>query len=137
MVIGGVEMAIRGSCECGKVIFSVEGPLSAAIACHCTQCRKTSGHYWVSTEVPNAQLRLIKDKGLKWHWSSTQARRGFCAGCGSSLFWQENGESMISIGVGTLDDLPSGAAAVVKHIFAAEMGTYYEVADGLPQSEGW
>ena len=47
-------------------------------------------------------------------------------------FGKKNGESMISIGVGTLDDLPSGATAVVKHIFAADKGTYCEVADGLP-----
>ena len=44
---------------------------------------------------------------------------------------------MISIGAGTLDDLPSGATKLVQHILAAVMGTYYEVADGLTQSEGW
>lgn len=130
-------MTIRGSCECGQVIFSVEGPLSPAIACHCTQCRKTSGHYWVSTEVPNTHVRLIKDSGLEWYRSSKQAMRGFCFRCGSSLFWREDGEDTTSIGMGTLDNLPSDATTVVKHIFVADMGTYYDVADGLPQSESW
>ncbi len=27
-------------------------PLPAPDACHCTRCRKLSGHYWVSTDVP-------------------------------------------------------------------------------------
>ena len=59
-------MEIKGSCECGEVIFSVNGPLSPTFACHCTQCRKTSGHYWAATEVPSTHLKLIKDGGLKW-----------------------------------------------------------------------
>lgn len=58
-------------------------------------------------------------------------------GCGSSLFWEADGEGTTSIGTGTLDDLPNGATTVVKHIFMANKGTYYDVADGLPQSESW
>ena len=130
-------MEIRGSCECGEVTFSVNGPLSPTFACHCSQCRKTSGHYWAATEVPSTHLRLIKDSELKWYRSSDQARRGFCVSCGSSLFWEADGEGTTSIGTGTLDDLPNGATTVVKHIFMANKGTYYDVADGLPQSESW
>ena len=130
-------MEIRGSCECGEVIFSVTGPLSPTVACHCSQCRKTSGHYWAATEVPSTHLRLIKDRGLKWYRSSDQARRGFCFGCGSSLFWEADGEGTAAIGAGTLDDLPSGATTFAKHIFMADKGTYYDVVDGLPQSESW
>ena len=130
-------MKIRGSCECGEVTFSVTGPLSPTFACHCSQCRKTSGHYWAATEVPTTHLRLIKDSGLKWYRSSAQARRGFCVGCGSSLFWEADGEGTTAIGAGTLDDLPRGATKVAKHIFMADKGSYYDVADGLPQSESW
>ena len=130
-------MEIRGSCECGEVTFSVIGPLSPTVACHCSQCRKTSGHYWAATEVPSTNLSLIKDRGLKWYRSSDQARRGFCVGCGSSLFWEADGEGTINIGAGTLDDLPSGATTFAKHIFMAHKGTYYDVADGLPQSDAW
>jgi len=85
-------MTISSSCECRAVTFSVEGPLGPTWACNCSQCRKTSGHYWASTEVLNVQLKLIKDGGLEWYRSSQQARRGFCVARGSSLFWQENGE---------------------------------------------
>ena len=88
-------MTFRGSCECRAVTFAVEGPLGPTWACHCSQCREASGHYWASTEVPNVQLKLIKDGGLKWYRSSEQARRGFCVACGSSLFWQEDGEDTI------------------------------------------
>jgi hypothetical protein len=80
---------------------------------------------------------MIKDDGLKWYRSSEQARRGFCVACGSSLFWQGDGEDTISIGAGTLDDLSSDATKIEKHIFMADKGAYYDVTDGVPQSDGW
>jgi len=130
-------MKIRGSCECGEVTFSVTGPLRPTFACHCSQCRKTSSHHWAVTEVRSTHLRLIKDRGLKWDRSSAQARRGFCVGCGLSLFWEADGEGTAASGAGTLDDLPRGATTVAKHIFMADKGADYDVADGLPQSESW
>jgi hypothetical protein len=130
-------MAIKGSCECGEVTFSVDGPLRPTFACHCTQCRKTSGHYWAATAVLSTHLKLIKDSGLKWYRSSERAQRGFCVGCGSSLFYQEDGGDSTSIGAGTLDDLSSSATKIVKHIFMADKGVYYDVADELPQLQRW
>lgn len=122
-----------GSCLCGAVVFEITGELRASVACHCTQCRKTSGHYWSATQVPTAQLSITKDEGLKWYQSSQTARRGFCQHCGSSLFWQMDGEGATSIGTGTLD----GATGVQtsKHIFVKDKGDYYEIKDDLPQLE--
>ncbi|HGG64526.1 MAG TPA: GFA family protein, partial [Rhodobacteraceae bacterium] len=34
-----------GGCLCGAVTYVVNGPLRDVIACHCTQCRKSSGHH--------------------------------------------------------------------------------------------
>lgn len=126
----------KGSCECGAVTFSAKGPLRPVIACHCTQCRKTTGHYWAATQVPTEQLTITRDEGLKWFRSSDWARRGFCTGCGSSLFWEKDNEGATSIGAGTFDTLPAGAT-VEKHICMADKGTYYDVADGLPQLDKW
>jgi len=47
-----------------------------------------------------------------------------------------DGEGTTSIGSGTLDDLPDGAATVDKHIYVADKGTYYNLSDGLPQLDG-
>lgn len=120
-----------GSCLCGAVAFEITGELRPSVACHCTQCRKTSGHYWSATQVPDAQFNLTKDEGLTWYQSSESARRGFCRHCGSALFWQMDGEGATSIGTGTLD----GATGLhtSKHIFVKDKGDYYDIADGLPQ----
>lgn len=120
-----------GSCLCGAVRYEVEGLLRPSVACHCSQCRKTSGHYWSATQVPDARLRITKDEGLAWFRSSETAERGFCQGCGASLFWRMNGEGMTSIGSGTLD-APEGLTTA-KHIFVADKPGYYEIEDGPEQ----
>jgi hypothetical protein len=67
---------------------------------------------------------------VKWYTSSDTARRGFCPTCGSNLFWDGAGENL-SIHAGTLD----GATGLQTrgHIFVADKGDYYEIADDLPQ----
>lgn len=90
------------------------------VACHCGTCRRTSGHYWASTQVYDENFKLIKDRGLKWFDSSDFARRGFCAECGSSLFFKRNDTNRISIAGGTID-LPTGLEEA-EHICTSEAG---------------
>lgn len=123
----------KGSCLCGAVSFEVGGEMRPPIACHCTQCRKTSGHYASFTSVPREKLTLTRDDGLTWYRSSDQARRGFCNRCGSRLFWEMERSDAISVASGALDG-PTGLRQS-KHIFVASKGDYYEIADGLPQLE--
>lgn len=121
----------KGSCLCGGVTYEIVGTLRPVAACHCSQCRKTSGHFWAATQVDLDKLRLISEETLQWFRSSGTAKRGFCNHCGSSLFWEKDGEGKISIAAGSLDG-PSGLDTS-KHIFISDKGDYYEIADGLPQ----
>ena len=73
----------KGSCLCGAVSFEVDGPLRPPDACHCTQCRKQSGHFWASTDVPRAALAVQGSENITWFKSSEQVRRGFCSTCGA------------------------------------------------------
>lgn len=116
---------MRGSCLCGSVAFEVEEPLRAVIACHCSQCRKTSGHFWAATAVPLDRFRLLQDDGLRWFQSSATARRGFCGNCGASLFWKPEGEDRISIAAGSLDG-PTGLS-IASHWHLEDKGDYYTV----------
>jgi len=122
----------RGSCLCGAVRFEVEGALKAPDACHCSLCRKQSGHYWASTNVLRTALTLHGEDKLTWYRSSEKVRRGFCSGCGSALFWDPAGHDFIAIGMGAFDK-PTHTH-LEKHIFTADKGDYYEIADGLPQN---
>ncbi|MGH1369807.1 MAG: GFA family protein [Maritimibacter sp.] len=119
----------HGSCLCGAVTYEARGDLRPSIACHCTQCRKTSGHYWSATQVPDSDLIITEQGALTWFRSSPTAQRGFCNRCGASLFWRKDGEGATSIGSGTLD----GASGLhtAKHIHVEDKGDYYT----LPESE--
>ncbi|MCY1015835.1 GFA family protein [Pyxidicoccus sp. MSG2] len=122
----------RGSCLCGAVTFEVSGTLHPPDACHCSQCRKQSGHFWASTDVARAALTLHGADKLTWFRSSEKVRRGFCSTCGSSLFWDPIHKDTISIAMGAFD-LPTDTR-LAMHIHVANKGDYYEIADGLPQN---
>lgn len=124
-----------GSCLCGAVAFEVSGPLSPPDACHCSQCRRQSGHYWVSTDVPRERFSIRGEESLSWYQSSERVRRGFCSICGSALFWDARGHGKIAVAMGAIDS-PTGTH-LAKHIFTAYQGDYYDIADGLPQEADW
>jgi hypothetical protein len=123
----------KGSCLCGAVSFEVEGELPPPDACHCTACRKHSGHYFASTDVPRSALTIAGEDKVGWFQSSGKVRRGFCSVCGSSLFWDPVFRDWIAIAMGAFDDRT--ATHLKMHIFVAEKGDYYDIADGLPRNE--
>ena len=123
----------KGSCLCGAVRFNVEGELNGGDGCHCVQCRKHSGHYFASTDVLKSALTIESESDLAWYQSSERVRRGFCSRCGSSLFWDPIQSEKIAIALGAFDG-PTGTR-LHMHIFTAEKGDYYDIADGLPQHE--
>jgi hypothetical protein len=116
---------ITGGCQCGRVRYEVRGKLRDIIACHCTQCRRTSGHFVAATACRRQAFALVKAETLKWYVAVPGYRRGFCGECGSSLFFEELGGERVSIAAGSLDE-PQGLK-IVAHIFAGEAGDYYEL----------
>jgi hypothetical protein len=124
-----------GRCLCGAVRFTVAAALRAPDACHCSQCRRQSGHYWASTNVRREALALEGEGEIGWYASSGKVRRGFCRTCGSVLFWDPlDYPEWIAIAMGAFDK-PT-LTRLELHIHVADKGDYYDIADGLPQKEG-
>lgn len=126
-------MTIHGSCHCGRVRFRVDAALTDATACHCVQCRKQSGHYFASANLPKAAVSIAGGDLITWFQSSEKVRRGFCSKCGSWLFWEPIFRDWTSVALGAIDG-PTGVQ-LERHIFVASRGDYYLIADGLPQNE--
>jgi hypothetical protein len=122
----------HGSCQCRAVTFTVQGDLPPPDACHCSICRKQSGHFFASTEVKKTDLTVTGSENLTWHQSSPKVRRGFCKICGSSLFFDPPHRDWIAIGMGAFDGPTQ--TRLHLHIFVADKGDYYEINDGLPQN---
>ena len=120
---------IRGRCNCGAITFETAAEPRGASVCHCSQCRRQSGHLWASAYVPKVSLSITGP--VRWYDSSVAAQRGFCPDCGAFLFWQAHAEDTMSFALGALD-LPTGIT-LEKHIFTADKGDYYAIADDLPR----
>jgi hypothetical protein len=116
-----------GGCLCGGVRYRVSGPLRDVIACHCSQCRRTSGHFVAASSATTTDLEFISDATLTWYASSSEAQRGFCNRCGGNLFWRVNGASKTSIMAGTLDT-PTGLR-IAEHIFVEDKSDYYDIGE--------
>jgi hypothetical protein len=125
---------ITGGCQCGGVRYQVHGKLRDVIACHCIQCRRTSGHFVAATACRRRAFTLVKEGTLKWYVAVPGFRRGFCNECGASLFFEEEGGERVSIAAGSLDE-PQGLK-IAAHIFAGEAGDYYQIDAGVPVSQG-
>lgn len=123
----------KGSCLCGAVRFEVAGELKPPDLCHCTQCRKFSGHAFASTDLPRSAITITGAENVTWYRSSEKARRGFCSVCGSSLFFDPVAKDWIAIAMGAFDKPTDTRLAI--HIHVADKGDYYDIADGAPQNE--
>jgi len=124
-----------GGCLCKSVRFEVNGTLNPILACHCSQCAKTSGNFAAMTSTAARNVAMLSDETLRWFQSSEMAQRGFCAQCGSNLFWKQKDSPDIYITAGSLDK-PTGVR-IAEHIFVASKSDYYDITDGLPQKAEW
>jgi len=126
---------LKGSCLCGAVTFEATGPASPVEVCHCTQCRKWTGHFFANVEVPRDGLTIKGESNVTWHRSSAKVRRGFCATCGSTLFFDpidHDKHKWVGVAMGALDT-PTGSK-IALHIFTAEKGDYYDIPAGEQQN---
>lgn len=103
-----------GGCLCGAVRFAVSGPLRAVTTCHCGMCARSTTSVGAYTACASGDL-AIEGRELRWFTSSPVAERGFCAACGSQLFWRRFGADRVSVSAGSLDD-PS-VLVLGEHIF--------------------
>jgi hypothetical protein len=123
-----------GRCQCGAVTFRIHGNIRDVVNCHCSLCRRVHGHAPGYSAARKAEMTVAGEDNIAWYRSSDQAQRGFCRTCGSSLFWKPDGRETISVAAGALD--PPTGLRTVRHIFVADKGDCYEIADGVPQDAG-
>lgn len=120
-----------GGCLCKAVRYRIAGALRDAVACHCGQCRRMTGHYAAFAACRRERLEFDANEALAWYESSPGIRRGFCAKCGSTLLWDDESRPYVAVAAGSLD--PPTQVALAAHIFTADKGDYYRIGDGLPQ----
>lgn len=124
-----------GRCLCGAVTYEVRGPLRDVVLCHCVECRRWSGSVGAFSATKIEHLTVTRPDALRWVESPESdrgARRGLCAECGSSLFWQAANAERVSIAAGTLD--PPTGLRVAAHIYTQQAPDWGKIRDdGLPR----
>ncbi len=95
-------------------------------------CRKLSGHYFASTDVPRDRLTVQGEEAVRWYPSSEKVRRGFCGTCGAQLFFDPPHRDSLGVAMGAFEG-ETGTRLHI-HIFVADKGDYYDIADGVPQN---
>jgi len=82
----------HGRCLCGDVTFTADLPSLWVAHCHCTMCQRSGGSAfitWVGLDEKSCHIDDPKIR-LQWYQSSDKGGRGFCAHCGSTLFFRSS-----------------------------------------------
>lgn len=122
----------HGGCLCGAVRFEVSPVKKSFTICHCGTCRKWSAGPFMSVHCKGGGTFTKKD-GLTWYRSSTWAERGFCARCGSNLFYRlaENPDAMLTVAVDAFDDADD--LTLARHFYIDAKPARYDFADDRPR----
>ncbi|BCH58497.1 hypothetical protein RvVAR0630_11210 [Agrobacterium vitis] len=83
--------------------------------------------------MPKDKIEIDGSETISWYQSSEKVRRGFCSVCGTSLFFDPPARDWIAVAMGAFDGPTQ--TRLKMHIFVADKGDYYDIADGLPQNE--
>lgn len=117
---------------CGEVRYTAELQDDGLGACHCGMCRKWTGGPLVS--IGAASVTWEEDASLRTFPSSQWAERGFCATCGSSLFYRltmtgpMQGHTILA--AGSLDDL--SGLALDHEVYVDHRPEGYRFAGDIP-----
>lgn len=106
-----MTVPVTGGCLCGAVRFEARVHKREVVACTCEQCLRQSGG--VALDV--ASVSDVVWRGLPATFrASGHATRGFCARCGSTLYWQQDGEQP-ALSHGAMDEAQGWRLVEVCH----------------------
>ena len=125
---------LEGTCLCGGLRYEAGTPTLFFAHCHCRWCREAHGAAFVSwVGVAAARFRFVAGEAcLRWYQSSEQSRRGFCAQCGTTMFFES------SLCPGEIHVTRSSLPAVIDrepqlHCFYDQRVDWASVGDSLPR----
>jgi hypothetical protein len=116
---------LRDACLCGAVTVAFDADPGPLTACHCVQCRKTSGHVPRSFDDPERRARIEGE--VATFQSPGGAIRSFCPTCGTKIAF-DGPTRLLSLEAGLFDALAARGPDI--HIFTAVKGDYYDLPPG-------
>lgn len=127
-------MTLSGKCLCESIAYEIDGPVRDVINCHCSRCRRNTGHFMAATAAARDDLTIIGDT-LRWYNATDDVQYGFCGNCGSTLFWRTaRRPETVSIAAGTLTP-PTGlkTTTAIFTDFGSDYHVYNDAVDSYPE----
>ena len=123
----------RAQCLCKAVTVLAAKVDPAICACHCDMCRTWAGSAFLSVDC-GAGVSFEGEAHVRRYDSSPWAQRGFCAQCGTHLFYYLKAEQRYAMPVGLFAD--TDALVFDSQIFIDEKPHYYSFADHTAMMTG-
>ncbi|MCO4842706.1 MAG: GFA family protein [Yoonia sp.] len=124
------QQTLSGHCLCGASGFVLIGAHNWVGHCHCESCRRaTSSPFttWIGQE--NGTWELIGND-IRTYDSSTGRQRGFCAVCGSQMFYKSDAyPNEVHFYAALLDDPLT--VTPTRQYHAEERLSWVHLSDGL------
>lgn len=99
-----IQTSIAGGCQCGAVRYHVSAVTDTSHICHCRMCQKAVGNFFAAlVGVPKDALSWTRGEPATF-MSSEHVARGFCARCGTPLFYDYLLGDDLALTTGSLDD---------------------------------
>jgi hypothetical protein len=123
-------VTLSGKCLCESVTYEITGEARDVVNCHCSRCRRHTGHFMAATATEVENLEISGDT-LRWYDATETVQYGFCGNCGSTLFWRSGRRpDLVSIAAGTLTP-PTGLKTVAA-IYTNYASDYHHFDDSIP-----
>jgi hypothetical protein len=138
-----IAMEVSGGCQCGAVRYHATEMMDNSHLCHCRMCQKAVGNVFAAlVAAPREALTWTRGTPARYR-SSAHVDRGFCAACGTPLFYEDHGSDRVNLTIGSLDrpDLFPPGAHTGTESRVAWFGTLAALPDGgateQPGREAW
>jgi len=97
------KIEVSGGCQCGAVRFHATEMLDNSHICHCRMCQKAAGNIFAAlVAAPRDAITWTRGEPSRFR-SSEHVDRGFCANCGTPLFYDDRQGDRVNFMIGALD----------------------------------
>jgi hypothetical protein len=115
-----------GGCQCGAVRFRTTELIDNAHICHCRMCQKAVGNFFAAlVSTPKSKLTWTRGTPARFQ-SSGDIERGFCANCGTPLFFDPVLSEDIGLCIGAFD-APQSIIPISQDSIESRMPWFSEI----------
>ena len=98
------KMDVSGGCQCGAVRYHATEMMDNSHICHCRMCQKAVGNIFAAlVAAPRDAITWTRGTPARFR-SSDHVDRGFCAKCGTPLFYDDTTGDRVNFTIGSLDN---------------------------------